>query len=74
MSTMDIQQAKEEKQLLERAIKKAMDDFSAKTGLAVDSVQVSSTLIYGPEMFDAVHREPVRPRRFNHGIHLEVKL
>jgi hypothetical protein len=71
---MDIQQAKEEKRLLERAIKKAMDDFSAKTGLAVDSIQVSSELIYGTEVFDLPRREPARPRHFNHGIYLEVKL
>jgi hypothetical protein len=71
---MDIQQAQEEKRLLERAIKKAMDDFSVKTGLPVDSIQVSSTPICGPEALDVVQRKFVRPRYFNHGICLEVKL
>ena len=74
MNTMDIQQAQEEKRLLERVIKKAMDDFSVKTGLAIDSIQISSTLIYGPEVFDLARKQPARPRHFNHGIHLEVKL
>jgi hypothetical protein len=76
---MDIQQAQEEKRLLERLIKKAMDDFSVKTGLAVDSIQVSSALVYGSEVFDfdAVRSgplKPLRPQHFNHGIHLEVRL
>lgn len=71
---MDIQQAKEKKQLLERVIKKAMDDFSVKTGLAVDSVEVVSFLTKGETVLNLETRVSFKPTHFSHEAVIDVKL
>jgi type IV secretory pathway VirD2 relaxase len=71
---MDIQKAKEEKRQLERAIKYAMNEFSLKTGLAVDYVEVTSFLVKGETVLNTETRESFTPTHFSHQVVIEVKL
>lgn len=71
---MDIQKAKEEKRQLERAIKYAMNEFSLKTGLAVDFVEVTSFLIKGETVLNVETMESFTPTHFSHQVVIEVKL